>query len=384
MPIFSGNGALSRMQLHGVVNEGHKVLLFCGIEKDQEQKEQKIDGLEIVPIPINSSKTLVADSDYKGFSNGIIENLEKIKEFAPDAIISVDWHASIACTTIIKIEYFLNLPLIYLFYRCFSRSPEFIDSIEDFKRINEMERNLAKISTVAITLNKNDSNWISKNFKIKSSTNYPAIPSEFIKFSEKFNNDNISHQHSIKEPPRLNLICFVRISPEKELERIIKLAGGFSFPYQLKIFGGIIDKEYNHSLLKLVEQLNLKEKIIFGPRLDRMKLFQEIKRNDIYIHPCRYEAFGISIMESAFNGLPIILDDTETIGAGELLVDGESCIRLNYNNNNSSNQKLIKYLEDSDYPKNLKEIGLNAQKIALTLTISNNTKKLIQIIRNHI
>ena len=173
-------------------------------------------------------------------------------------------------------------------------------------------------------------------------------------------------------------MTFVRISPEKEIDRLLTMLGQFEMNFQLTILGEVVNQEYLVKLQEIIAQFHMKDKIIFDGRVDIDTLIQNITANDAYIHPARYEPFGISIMESAFLGLPIILDISEKIGAGELVEDGVSCIRLNFEDPLSAQLKLQSLLEDSDH---WLDIGLQGQKIAQTLKVDQEINQLINMIQ---
>ncbi len=90
--------------------------------------------------------------------------------------------------------------------------------------------------------------------------------------------------------------------------------------YKFKaVIGG--EGEEKEALLRLTQQLNLKEEVsLTGWVVDKEKFFQDI---DIFCLPSRHEPFGIIILEAMAYSLPIVATNTE--GPGEILrheIDG--------------------------------------------------------------
>jgi glycosyltransferase involved in cell wall biosynthesis len=139
----------------------------------------------------------------------------------------------------------------------------------------------------------------------------------------------------------------------------------------------VVDEEYNNKLQELITNYQLEEKIHFDGRVQIETLITSIINCDAYIHPSRYEPFGISIMESAFLGLPIIMDVSEKIGAGELLQDGISCIRLNYDKPLEAEKKLKSFITNLG---KWNSIGKNGQKIAQGLKVEKEVSQLIEYV----
>ena len=78
---------------------------------------------------------------------------------------------------------------------------------------------------------------------------------------------------------------------------------------------------------------------------------------DVYVHPTYREGFGLVLQEAAAMGCPVITTDIP--GAGEVLVDGQSCLLCKAKNVDSLYESMEKLLNDKDFCKTL---GENARK----------------------
>jgi glycosyltransferase involved in cell wall biosynthesis len=368
-PIYSGNGALARMQVDELLKQGQEILLFCGNEFGNDRPEPERKNLSVISIPIQSSRELGINADFIGFTSGILSYWLKIEEFTPIAIIIDDWHSAMAS---IALGRGLKIPLFYQYFRIFSRESQYFTDPSHFKIIRGFEQQLTENAKLSIHLCKDCADWVQQTFKTPTKIIYPAIKPNYIELAKQ---NLITRKFEPHQPYRL--VTFVRISPEKEIERLIQLVNVFDFDFRLLIMGETVNPDYKRKLDEKIHQNNLSEQIEFEGRFTTDSLINKLLECDAYIHPSRYEPFGISIMEAAYLGLPIILDRSPKIGAGELLVDGESCIRLDFENPKAAAQILR---EKISTPQIMREIGKKGQLIAQSLKIESAISNLLKII----
>lgn len=371
-PIFSGNGAIARMQVEELLRQGHTLLIFCGNELGQQFVEDDQPNRRVIAIPIRSQKTLGYDADFPTLNREMLQYFDIIKNFKPDAIIVIDWHFR---DTVLQLKSLLHIPIIYQFFRIFSRDPAYIPNPNHFISLRQMEQELAQNAEVNIHLSKDTADWAREKFATPTRILYPSLKPSFFQDAQKY----------IRRFPQpinfpLKLVTFVRISPEKEIERMILFLIKLSIPWTLKIMGEAVNLQYFNKLQSLIKQYSLETKISFDGRLDIMTLLDQISKADAYIHPARYEPFGISIMEAGYIGLPIILDESDKIGAGEILQDERSCLRLNFESPEEANSKLLRVIQDAN---KWYQIGQNAHKIAQNFNIEKNIHQLIDWIQEH-
>ena len=148
-PIYSGNGALARMQVDELLKQGQEILLFCGNEFGNDRPEPERKNLSVISIPIQSSRELGIKTDFIGFSSGILSHWLKIEEFAPKAIIIDDWHSAMASIALTK---GLKIPLFYQYFRIFSRDAYFFSDPSHFKIIRGFEQQLTENANLSIHL----------------------------------------------------------------------------------------------------------------------------------------------------------------------------------------------------------------------------------------
>lgn len=160
-PIFSGNGALTRMQMEELLRQGHELLIFCGNELNQMKPEPIKKNLTVISIALTSQKVLGAEADFLGFSHGILQHMNKIREFSPELILVDDWHAASA---VIALKFMLKIPVIYQYFRIFCLYPKFIPDPYKYQIVRKLEHDLAQTADLNIHLIKYTANWVKVQF----------------------------------------------------------------------------------------------------------------------------------------------------------------------------------------------------------------------------
>lgn len=150
-------------------------------------------------------------------------------------------------------------------------------------------------------------NDIIKYFNVpesKISVIYPPLP----KLEKKY------------KQPSFNLdmpyILFVgTIKPTKNIESLLKafykLKRDNNFEHKL-ILCGKREKGYT-SDLKLVNELNLENDVIYTNYVENSVKAYLYKNADVFVSPSFYEGFGLPALESMFYGCPVITSDTSSI-----------------------------------------------------------------------
>lgn len=104
---------------------------------------------------------------------------------------------------------------------------------------------------------------------------------------------------------RLLTVC--RLEKEKDLETAVKAFSKLSTKYREAIFTIVGDGSQRKSLELLAKSLELGDKIRFvGWQNDLNSFYKEA---DIYISTSLFEGYGMSVVEAALHGLPLVLSE---------------------------------------------------------------------------
>ena len=248
---------------------------------------------------------------------------------------------------------------------------------EQFQRLIQFEKQLAQMAKQNLLLSKDSAKWVHQQFTVSTHILYPPLHPTFIQGFYSQQCDPNHSQLSIDKGGTVQFIVICRISPEKEIERILALVSSFSFPFHLTIYGEPIDAHYSASILKTVGDLHLTDKTSFLGKKSPKEIIAALRASDIYLHPSSYEPFGLTIMEAALCGCLVVMDHSNKIGAGDLLTHEESCLKLNLNQPEQSAAIITEFLNS---PEKLSVMAKNAQKVARDLTVEKKITELIQII----
>ncbi len=159
------------------------------------------------------------------------------------------------------------------------------------------------------------------------------------------------------ERQALGFVCLGRISPEKEVERIISILATVrqqGYLAHLTLLGHLGDSAYERKIAALVEQ---NREWITAPGFVNLEEKQQaLSQNSFALHACRLEAFGIAVAEMAAMGcIPFV---PSSGGAGEIVGDPE----LQFCTEEEAVGKIVALLND---PEKVKELRFHlSQEVA--------------------
>jgi len=153
-----------------------------------------------------------------------------------------------------------------------------------------------------------------------------GIPSELIK---KEYNKNIKFPSK-----RIKLLYVGRLSEEKGVDTGIEAVGNLTKKCGMKKVTlhiiGDGDKEYTKELHALIRNLDLKNHIKFIGKLQHDKVLQEYSNYNILLVPSIWDAFGVIVIESMSQGVPVIA--SKVGGIPELIKNEETGLLVTQGN----------------------------------------------------
>jgi len=130
---------------------------------------------------------------------------------------------------------------------------------------------------------------------------------------------------------KINIFTMSRLIPYKNIRvaiLVMKLLTNKLSRVKLHIYG---DGALEQDLKLLVENLNLKDNVIFHGNVSHDKMLNNIKIMDVLIHPAVRDGGTHSVMEAMAYGIPVICLDNAGPG---YMVDDNSGIKINGKDNN--------------------------------------------------
>lgn len=120
-----------------------------------------------------------------------------------------------------------------------------------------------------------------------------------------------------------------RYSPHKRIEKLIETFSLYldkvDNKVQLHLVGSKASKWYQDSLYQLINELKIKNSIIFHEHISDGDLSALYARADVYLCMSEHEGFCVPIVEAMHNGLPIVTSNggaiAETLNGAGILLD---------------------------------------------------------------
>ncbi len=139
-----------------------------------------------------------------------------------------------------------------------------------------------------------------------------------------FEKDSVSLPDRSRREGPVRLLCVGSISPRKAQHILVKACTYLEEGSYVMEFAGSIDsdEDYASMVQDLIKKENLSDSILVSGELSGEELARAYMNADILVHPSRWEAFGISIAEGMWYGLPVIA--SEIAAVPELVRHGEN------------------------------------------------------------
>ena len=150
-----------------------------------------------------------------------------------------------------------------------------------------------------------------------------------------------------KEKP-LRLLFAGSCIQQKGLEEMIEaMALVRDLPLLLDLAGRWdIESRFNRNLLKLIDSLDLKERVAFHGLVGSQTLARLYTSADIFVFPSRYEGYGIVLAEAMKAGLPIIVANNGPVA--EIVTNNENALIVPTRDPNALAGAIRKLAEDSE------------------------------------
>lgn len=197
---------------------------------------------------------------------------------------------------------------------------------------------------------------------------------------EEFNPKNRKYREEIRKkhgisPDDILLIFVGNPYERKGLEFVIRALSKIKQKNVKLLVSG---RDEPGEFQSLARELGLADRVIF-----RVGLYTDINKYlsaaDIFILPSLYETFGLVVIEAMASGLPVVVSDSNFVGASELIEDGKDGILLKDPKDFESIAEKLKYLIDNkEVMRN--QIGKAARKKSEQYTWERTAKAMLEVL----
>eukprot|EP00850_Spirogloea_muscicola_P003274 SM000013S26443 [mRNA] locus=s13:453722:456463:+ [translate_table: standard] len=351
---FSGNGVYSQSMVRSLSKLGHSVLVLSGrppagwgrqassAEAAPAEEARGVRTLEagLVEIPVPVWGRLDWRCGWKEFAAGVSTTMvAEVVRFRPDWVLIVDWSALDAYHQLAESEAWeaalLPLPpMAYLNYRVYTLS-EYQGNEGEQERAfyRGKESDAVAIASAVIGLSSLDASYLKKGDShveffaelgaarrpdVRVHALLPPLREDIRVLSTAGDNAEIT--------ARSYLSCCVRLSPEKNAELFASLVEELAPFLQaekitpLLCLGAGARTEYAEGVKARVVAASPDAVLIHG-FMGPQEMATVYSQTLLNVHPCVYDAYGMTVVEAAAFGAPSIVHQgpAGAVGATELL-----------------------------------------------------------------
>ena len=428
---FSGNGILARSIVKSLLSLGCSFTVWCcrpeERETDDSCKPHAIDNqvgkhnhLAVPEISEESYRRLRLVTsviparlgwrkldDRSGWDHFRTENMNEQDRqvlekavYEADAICVIDWTGAVAYRSIHLAQQRPNV--FYLNFRVYSSGVSDPERKEWFDR---MERDALSAANTIVALSTTDAQTLSSLRNTEgmplqqgnmSQLTQPKIEIVLpplrqdmadLASAQNWNGaDSLPTEvvHCCKGLSRTLVACVVRQSPEKEVMRFVNFVRQATaqlndYGFSVVLAGAGADSDYAEEVRSSLRSV-FPSAVIIDSFLKPEALGALFLRTAVNIHPCSYDAYGMTVVEAAAFGAPSVL--APGVGASALIGPNES-IRVQFPSTNkegfseADTDKVVRVMSD---PRTLCSVSEAAKRKALGWSETAYGRELLRLI----
>ena len=265
----------------------------------------------------------------------------------PDVVLAVDWHGGLAWRSVAHEMKAATMPKVCCFnFRVYSSG--LCPTKAEWYDVKE--RQALRMASDVVCLSRPDMRSLerllpeeSKKAGVGVSLIHPALRGDMHLLAEKFHQNDVDALATLRkslhpaaaagllgrvddsDQERRFVTCAVRLSKEKNpmtfVEVMIKMRGTISRLELVPLLcGAASDEEYAKECRDLL-RLHYPNAVVIEDFLGPEQLASIFAHTFVNIHPCAYDAFGMTAVEASAFGAPSIINCRD-VGAAELLQTG--------------------------------------------------------------
>jgi len=352
---FSGNGVYAQSQARALAKAGHDVHVVSGVpSKSVERKQSRQTHYPGDPPNLAVTEILLSEDEkwgrldvecgWREFAEragpGLEEDLVRgIADFNPDVILGVDWSSLPAARSLSRRVRSLNredtanddgegdenaliAPFVYSNFRVFTRgnAPEAHAALE---------ADAVAAAREVLALSREDADFVAERLSPPGIAVAPRVVLPPLREDVRVLAESVSAASrssaaadAPSAPERKYLTCCVRLSPEKEPENFLSLCRWLAARDALRgaslvpVLCASTRGEYADSVRsRFRECVRGNEHRIVTEHLDADGLRDLFSATRLNYHPCRRDAYGMTVVEAGAFGAPSVAQRGGGVGA---------------------------------------------------------------------
>ena len=315
--------------------------------------------------------------DKIGIYNHIDEFVEGVDNYKIQNNLKYDLifaHYWLSGSASLKLKKIWGVPVITTFHTMQEIKQEaFPYNIDDPER-QAQEKLISQESDGVVVWSEHEKNFIQSKYNVISKNIHIIPPGVDLELFQPTNKELARREINIDKD--LKVILFVgRLERLKGLDTLLEALSMIDQEeINLLVVGGMYNISEVSRLKKLCNEYNLSEKVHFIGSISRSDLKYYYNSSDICVLPSYYESFGLSALEAAACGVPVVA--SKKGGLSSIVVDKKTGYLLQWRCPGPFVEKLEILLKSKDLRNSM---GINARKHAEKLNWDDSINNLKQL-----
>jgi len=159
------------------------------------------------------------------------------------------------------------------------------------------------------------------------------------------------------------LVYFGRLASSKRIDNLLRVVKSVQSKMKnVRIYVAGADWGEMNKLKKLATELGIKRNVTFTGEVSNNRLYNILSKSDAFLLASEYEGFGISVVEAMAAGLPVVVNNIETMK--EIVTNGKNGYLVNYERPAAVAHVIVKLMKNKPLRR---RIGIRARAYAKRL-----------------
>ncbi len=274
----------------------------------------------------------------------------------------------------------LNIPIVHTYHTMYEYYTHYFTRHKKFgKKVVSMASKIVLSNVNIVIAPTQKVNDVLTNYGIKNKIVTVPTGIELGKFERKDTDNEIEKLREtlgIENDTKV-LVTIGRLGKEKNIDELLKNMKGLIQTNEKIILLIVGDGPYRHELELKVNEMNLKNNVIFTGMINPENIYKYYKIGDIFVSASESETQGLTYLEALASGLPAVCKKDECLN--NVIIDNYNGFL--YENSNEYIEKLKLILAD---PKLYTVMSNNACSIAEKYSTENFCKQIENVYLNEV